>query len=409
MSETNVTLFKPHKGQKRVLNEFVTANTPHKYGVVICGRQYGKSLLGQNALLYWLLSNNNSKGGWISPVYKQAQKVFKEMLRLSPIIREANKAELTITFVNGSTLQFLSSDRHDSIRGFSFHYLVVDEAADVKKEAMYEAILPTLTALGRKTLIISTPKGKNWLHEWYLKGNSNNDQYISFKGISEENPYADKDFIEECRLSYPPAVFKQEFMAEFTDEGAEVFKDLSGVLCLAGPTPPNPRQQYFAGIDVGLRNDFTVCTIMDKKGRVVDVYRETNKTYEQYGRDISMLLNQYKPRTTFVEVNGVGEGLFQQLSNIKGVKRWVTNNDNKSKGIQNIIYDIEKMELELPAKNWLPELGEEMSNFTHKTSPTGKMQFMAASGGHDDLVMSLMLANEARHKGATSSIYVGRG
>ena len=101
-----------------------------KFGVVVTSRQWGKSLLGQNLLLYWLLGQPNQKGAWISPIYNQAKKVFQELTDASnSIIQSSNKAELTIKFLNGSTLQFLSSERPDSVRGFSFNYLVVDEAA----------------------------------------------------------------------------------------------------------------------------------------------------------------------------------------------------------------------------------------------------------------------------------------
>jgi hypothetical protein len=39
--------------------------------------------------------------------------------------------------------------------------MVVDEAAYVKEEAINEAVFPTLSAIGKKCLIISTPKAKN--------------------------------------------------------------------------------------------------------------------------------------------------------------------------------------------------------------------------------------------------------
>ena len=106
----NVTLFKPHKGQKQIIEGF--ADSEHKFCTVACGRQFGKSLLGQNLMLYWLLSTNNQKGGWVSPIYSQGKKVFEELLNASnKLVISSNKADLTIKFVNGSTLQFLSAER----------------------------------------------------------------------------------------------------------------------------------------------------------------------------------------------------------------------------------------------------------------------------------------------------------
>ena len=131
----NVTLFTPHKGQKAIIEGF--ADSTHKFGVVATGRQFGKSLLAQNLMLYWLLSNTGQKGAWIAPVYNQCKKVFQELTNAAyEIINKQNKADLTIEFVNGSTLQFLSTDNYNTIRGFSFNYMVVDEAAFVKEESI---------------------------------------------------------------------------------------------------------------------------------------------------------------------------------------------------------------------------------------------------------------------------------
>jgi phage FluMu gp28-like protein len=116
-----------------------------------------------------------------SCILSKSRKTFLELLDAShKIIKQSNKAELTLEFVNGSTLQFLSAERYDSIRGFSFSHMVVDEAAFIKEIAMQEAIYPTLSALGKKCLIISTPKSKNWFYNAYLKGSNGGSDYISF-------------------------------------------------------------------------------------------------------------------------------------------------------------------------------------------------------------------------------------
>ena len=73
----NVQLFSPHKGQKAIIDGF--ADSEHKFGVVAPGRQFGKSLLAQNLMLYWLLQTPNQKGAWITPVYNQCKKIFNEL------------------------------------------------------------------------------------------------------------------------------------------------------------------------------------------------------------------------------------------------------------------------------------------------------------------------------------------
>lgn len=407
-----VKLFKPHDGQREVIDSF--ADSEHKFGVVSCGRQFGKSLLASNLMVYWLLNTNDSKGGWISPIYNQSKKVYKEIVKAcKDIITSHNGSDLIINFANGSSLQFLSSERPDSIRGFSFHYLIIDEAAFVKETALQEAILPTLTAIGRKCLIISTPKGKgNWFYNYWLKGSSLSSEYVSFSGISLDNPYVDRSFIEEQKRSLPKDIFEQEFLAMFKDSGNDVFTNLE-TTCILDEWPRiNPSERYFFGIDTGLHNDFSVLTIISESGRVHRVVRINGKDLADIGSDFTRELQQYRNITGYVETNGIGSAMFEVVrKGIRSTTGFNTSNESKVEGIRGLIEDMQGNVLELPSKKLFPELYNELAAFTYKTSPTGKLQFSHPAGYHDDTVMSLMLANQARNKlkvSATSKIYVGQ-
>lgn len=400
--------FNPHLGQQKVIDEFVKTET--KFGVVVSSRQWGKSLLAVNSLLYWILNNPKSKSGWISPIYKQCRKVFDELVEATKdIVVSANKAELTIEYINGSSIQFLSAERPDSIRGFSFHYLVVDESAFLKQDAFDQAILPTLSALGKKCLLISTPKGKNWFYNWYLKGLDNRDDVISFKGYATDNPFVDQQFIIEAKQSMPPSVFKQEFEAEFTDDGNDVFKNLEHVSIISRWREPQSTNRYYIGIDPALSGDYSVLSIMDDMGRVCFISRQTNTTFQSLAGEYNNIIGRYAPRSIAIETNGLGIGLYELIDSRNKVN-WKTTNDNKAKGIQNLIYDIENSEIELPSRDFMPECWDEFSAFSYSQSPTGKLVFSAPNGYHDDIVMSIMLANEQRRQGGVgrNKIYIGK-
>lgn len=61
----------------------------------------------------------------------------------------------------------------------------------------------------------------------------------------------------------------------------------------------------------------------------------------------------------------------------------------------------------LPSKDLFPALYNELNAYTYKLGSNGQLTFSAPNGMHDDCVMSLMLANEARKKGfTTSKIYI---
>lgn len=404
----NVTLFKPHKGQRSIINDF--GDSDHKFGVVATGRQFGKSLLAQNLLLYWLLKHKNSKGAWISPIYNQSKKVFQELSSASvELIKSSNKADLTITFINGSTVQFLSAERYDSIRGFSFSHMVVDEAAFIKEIAMQEAIFPTLSALGKKCLIISTPKSKNWFYNVFLKGAAGSSEYVSFRGISTDNPHISQQFIEEQRKSLPPEIFKQEYLAEFSESGNDVFTGIDAICILNGWTQPQSNKRYYAGIDFGLQHDYSVLTIIDESGRVSLVKRINGTSYQDVVREFASALRPYRIAGGYAEVNGPGLPVFEMLrKEERRLKDWTTTNSNKGDGIRNLIYDIQEGGLELPHKDFFPHLYNELNAFTYKISATGTMTFNAPNGFFDDCVMSLMLANQARRNvSSKGKIYIG--
>jgi len=405
----NVTLFTPHIGQQKIIDRF--ADSAHKFGVVATGRQFGKSLLAQNLMLYWLLSNKGQKGAWVAPIYNQCKKVFNEITNAAyEIITKQNKSDLTIEFVNGSTLQFLSTDNYNTIRGFSFNYMVVDEAAYVREEAVNEAIFPTLSAIGKKCLIISTPKSKNWFYIYFIRGLGENNDIISFRGVSADNPHIDVNYIQEQSKSLPESIYKQEYLAEFTDAGSDVFTNVETVCIINGWTEPRNGERYFAGLDFGLSNDFSVCTIISESGRVCRIERINGSSYAEIAKSFTTLLRRFKITAGFAEVNGPGLPVFELIGKeIRALREFYTSNESKNQGIRTLIYDIQEGILELPSKDLFPQLYNELNAFTYKVNATGTISFSAPNGINDDCVMSLMLANEARTKAVVkkSGIYIG--
>ncbi len=287
--------------------------------------------------------------------------------------------------------------------------MVVDEAAFIKEIAMQEAIFPTLSALGKKCLIISTPKSKNWFYNVFLKGAAGSSEYVSFRGISTDNPHISQQFIEEQRKSLPPEIFKQEYLAEFSESGNDVFTGIDAICILNGWTQPQSNKRYYAGIDFGLQHDYSVLTVIDESGRVSLVKRINGTSYQDVVREFASALRPYRIAGGYAEVNGPGLPVFEMLrKEERRLKDWTTTNSNKGDGIRNLIYDIQEGGLELPHKDFFPHLYNELNAFTYKISATGTMTFNAPNGFFDDCVMSLMLANQARRNvSSKGKIYIG--
>ena len=404
----HVTLFTPFDKQKEIIDGF--ADSPHKFGVVVTGRQFGKSLLGQNLLLYWLLGRNEQKGAWISPIYNQAKKVFQELTAAAHgVIAEKNKADLTIKFINGSTLIFLSGERSDSIRGFSFNYMVVDEAAFIKQTSIQEAILPTLTSIGKKCLMISTPKGKNWFYNTYLRGVSDEyPSYTSFSGTSFNSPYIDDEFLKDQERSLPESIFRQEYFAEFTDAASDVFTGIDNVCILRNYEQSNRQEKCFIGIDTGLSNDFSAISVQTEQGRILFMEKRNGENITTIAERFIQVCSRYNVVGGYIETNGIGAAMYDLIRpKYRKVQGFTTTQDSKTALVRTLISDIEEMTVELPSKELNPDLYQEMSLYTYKLGNNGKLSFTHAPGLHDDLLDALMLSNKARHEIKTKGLYIG--
>tara|TARA_R110000796_G_scaffold39353_2_gene98227 strand:+ start:83 stop:760 length:678 start_codon:yes stop_codon:yes gene_type:complete len=213
--------FTPHTAQKQIIQSIL--NGKEKFHIAAIGRQFGKSLLGMNLSLYWGINNGPCKILWVSPVYSQSNKVHKEIVAAiqdSGLIKSNNFGDNTLTLKNGTEILFRSAERYDNIRGLTCDYGVIDEAAFMRNEAWAEAIRPVFAVRGKKILFISTPKSKNWFYDMFQLGlNMDHPRYKSYTGSSYDTPYIDPEEISDAQKTLPKAIFQQEYLASFIDNG----------------------------------------------------------------------------------------------------------------------------------------------------------------------------------------------
>jgi len=399
-----VNLFKPYDKQREFIDLY--ADSPHLFGVLNAPRGSGKSLFAINMALYWLLRNNDTKLGYITPIFALGKEIFEIIQsRTSELIESSNKSDLTIKFINGSSIKFLSADRADSVRGFRFHYMIMDEVAYLNKETIEKAILPTLNPNGRKCLMISTPRGKNHFYEYYLRGQQGDGDYVSMTIPLTECPYVKQELIDEARKSLPRDVFRSEYEAEFTDSTNDVFQSIDKNSILNGWTQPNRGTKYFAGVDTGLSSDYSVLTIIDETGRVVFIDRTNNDTLENIANRFTAYLKQYSVQGCLVESNGIGKAMFELIrKHIRGTQAFYSTQDSKMTSIRQLMSDMDSSVIELPTKEFFPHLYNELSAFTYKYGANGKISFSHPSGMNDDCVDALWLANTARNKLQNSGV-----
>ena len=393
-----VQLYTPHKGQEAIQQEFI--NNKCKWGIVVTGRQFGKTLMAQNMMLYWMLSREDQKGAWISPYNKQVEDVFQGIAdQAAEIIESANRQHKRIVFKNGSELLFLSADNYNSIRGFTFDYGILDEASFIKEDAL-KVIRPTFAVKGKKVLIISTPYVKNWFFNYYQLGISEEPKdrsYCAFHAISTDNPYFPLEEIEAAKETMTQDDINMEYFAQFRSGGGDVFKNFH-YLCTEQRFKSSSDDKCYLGVDIAVTKtgDATCAVIMDGNGKVINIDRwRDDRTSTQIAR-IRTICNNYNIVGGFIEIN-TERGIQQAISaEYPLIREWMTTKKSKPEMIQHLRKDIDDGKLKLPSPQLDNVLYNELSTFTATPMDNGYIRYSHPVGGHDDTVIALALANMAR-------------
>ena len=346
-----VKLYTPHSNQLLIHNSI--RNEPYKYYALNIGRQFGKSLLGENQALDWFFNIGNAKIGWVSPVYKQCKKVFKDIDTAfgnnQNVFKDKNKTELVFTGHNGSSINFYSAESYDSA-------------------------------------FLSTPKGKNHFHKIHSLDGVN-DNYKSFTMTSYDNPIILPSEIDDARLTLPDHVFRSEYLAEFIDGGSGVFKNI-----LINDTP-NQTGRYYAGIDLGRADDYTVLTIVNEQGQMIHCERWRHNTWQNIVNELVKKLKAFKCKT-YVEVNSIGDAIYEQIKDqYSNIEPFTTTAKSKQDAIETLQVAIQNKEFSCLSIDWLLK---EFDIFTYVYNPqTKNVRYSAPNGFHDDGVISSCLAYKA--------------
>jgi hypothetical protein len=406
MTFTGIT---PHPKQREMINSILQSDA--KYHVACVGRQFGKSMMAMNLILYWAINEGPCKVLWVSPVYSQTSKVMKELMEAignSGIVQRCNYSDNYIKLKNGSEIYFRSAERYDNMRGMTMDFLCCDESAYMKNEAWTEAIKPIMLVRGKKVLFISTPKGSNWFKELYQLGKSSDyPNYKAYKGSSYDTPFIAKEEIEDAKRTLPENVFKQEYLAEFIDSGGEVFQNIDKNTF---PKYTRPEGKVFCGIDLGRANDATCAVFQDSTGKVVDVYRNNQVEWSTMVKDMLVLIKKWNATVT-VEVNSIGDVIVEQIK-----KEWqdthpfVTSSKSKNEIIEGLILDMNESTVQIPSEELFPFMYQELSVFTYEYNPkTRNIKYGHPNGLHDDTVMALAICNLSRKTRKSYGTYAVMG
>lgn len=389
--------FQPRLDQADVLRH------PARFKVMDCGRRWGKTITESN----WLDEGAINHGGenwWISPVYAQSKAVFRQKTAAAKkggadiAFKDVSQSELRIEYKSGGVEHFKSADNPDTLRGAGLKRVVIDEAARCKRDVWEEVIRPAVSDTRGSVLFGSTPKGKNWFYELWTRGQDPlQTEFKSWKFPTADNPLISADDIQHARESLPLDVFNQEYLAEFLDNTAGVFRNIAA--CITSKREePVAGAQYYAGLDLARLTDFTVLTILDAKGRQVFMDRFNLLDWAIQKRRVIDTVTRYNGAPLLLDSTGIGDPIYEDLRgagiNVDGYK---FTNESKGQLIEALMLAFEKGAIGIMDDQ---TQRNELEIYEYTMNRSGSVSYNAPDGYHDDCVISLALAWWKRQSGA---------
>lgn len=386
MPTVDLVLPRLHTAQQQVKRE------AKRFNVVDCGRRFGKTLLGQDLAVHPILQGYPV--GWFAPTYKILLEAWQVLTNtLQPVTRRVSQQEKRIELITGGVLEAWSLDNPDAGRSRKYKRAIMDEWSMVAKarETWQQAIRPTLTDLEGDAWFLGTPKGRNHFWELFILGqDAGLPDWNSWQMSTYANPFIKPSEIDAARAEVPDRVFRQEYLAEFLEDGAGVFRRVREAAILQ-PSDPEKGKTYVGGIDWGRTNDYTVLRIIEA-GSAKEVFmdRFSQTEFNTQLNRFKTAHARYNVATWIAEQNSIGMPLVEQLQ-YEGypVQAFVTTNATKAQIIDALALALERSEIQILDD---PIAVAELEAFESERLPSGLIRYSAPDGFHDDTVMSLALA-----------------
>lgn len=383
MPTLRITLPSLHEAQRRIKNE------RKRHNVINCGRRFGKNILLQDLAVETSMQLH-APVGWGAPVYKQMMDDFRSLDNLlAPAIVARSKTEMRFDLIGGGSIEFHSLDKPDNVRGKRYKRFIVNEAAFVSDllDIRNYVITPTLIDFQGDSYFAGTPKGMNGFYNLY---NQTGDDWARWKMSSYANPHIPAKELDELRKTMHERAFAQEILADFIEDGAGVFRNVSK--CATGKaTEPEAGRQYVIGADWGRHEDATVFCVIDTAARrQVYLDRMTDTDFASQRIRLQALSRKYNNAVCLVETNSIGQPQLEALQAMNiPVQGFQTTNASKQEIISALQLAFEQESITILDN--ATQTGELMA-YSSDRLPSGLLRFSAPEGMHDDTVMALAMA-----------------
>jgi phage terminase large subunit len=287
--------FQPRPYQREI---FDAIDQGYRKLVIVLPRRAGKDLTAWNIAIRQCIKKV-CLVQYLLPTFGQARRCIFEAIDIDGnkfldyipprLISKINSSEQKIVFTNGSVLQCLGGDTHDtSIRGTNPFMVVLSEFAYMNSD-VYNTVRPILAANGGTILFLSTPYGKNHFYHLFKLAQDLPDWYVIHRKTSDIH-HIPEEALEQERQQMSAELFEQEYQSSF-DRGVDgsiygryiqKAKEEGRVTHV----PWEPDMLVHVAIDIGVRDATTMiwfqtdstCNVI----RIIDCYSNTGLGLDHY-------------------------------------------------------------------------------------------------------------------------------
>lgn len=354
------------------------------------GRRWGKTMMAGSVSL--ACAANGAAVAWVVPTYRNARPLWRMVEKFAGGVGDLSKSEMTARFPQWGDgwVGIYTADNDVSLRGEAFDLVIVDEAAQIKQETWADVIMPTLADRDGRAILISTPKGKNWFWQEWIKSDDVTSK--AWNAPSNANPMPNiQNAYTLAKQRVSARTFAQEWDAQFIDDGGGVFRDVMRAATAAIQPHAQPNHAYAIGADWGRTNDATVFIVVDVTTRSACFIDRMEATpYSVQLSRLRALWERFGKPPIIAELNSMGGPQVESAQRAGlPVTGLTTTNASKAQWIDALALAFEQNAISIIQDKTLIT---ELQAFESVRLQSGMVRYSAPAGLHDDTVMALALA-----------------
>ena len=392
--------FEPFPYQIQLLRD------PSKRIVICAGRQVGKSTTIAVKAIHFAATNPGTTTLIVSSTLRQSMLMFDKILDFilaSPLRKSVKyRSRTRIRFSNGSWIIALPCGRFGhSLRGFTAHLIILDEAAFIPVEVIENVVFPMLATTDGYCWMLSTPWGTD--HTFFRAWNS--PDWSKHHWPTSVNPLVKPEFLEEQRRLIGEERFRIEYLAEFVAD-EDSFFPISLLRSCVEDYEMKLERGLVWGYDPGGKESLAAIVAVkwvDEKAYVMFAKTFKTDSYVEVDHFLRDMHERYPFARLYFDKTGLGNVIEEHLRELGLPTEGVTLTQQRVQDLMfNLRVMLENKRIALPNDR---ELLNHLNAVVAEKTWSGKYSFRKREGTYDDLAYALAIALQQReHKLVTAVV-----